>query len=187
MRFPSLHLHPPTGIESETMYVGANITCLTWKGVKELPTHASTSAASTWTNYWICRKRELGNLVRSLLSRDAFMYLATEWLASAKQTDSPWLLLDADTDTQDTQKDTVGCCGLAAEEQVFSRMHGLAVWLAGWRIFIVVYYIWLWKALQANLYSLLAFGEIFFRPVAVKTHVWEYVVRVENPNATVML
>ena len=49
---------------------------------------------------------------------------------SANQTDSPWLLLGADTDTQDTQRDTVGCCGLAAEEQVFSRMHGQAVWLA---------------------------------------------------------
>ena len=45
----------------------------------------------------------------------------------ANQTDSPWLLLGADTDTQDTQRDTGGCCGLAAEEQVFSRMHGLAV------------------------------------------------------------
>ena len=49
---------------------------------------------------------------------------------SDNQTDSPWLLLGADTDTQDTQRDTVGCCGLAAEEEVFSRMHGLAVWLA---------------------------------------------------------
>ena len=57
-------------------------------------------------------------------------YLVTTSFWSANQTDSPWLLLDADTDTQDTQKDTVGCCGLAAEEQVFSRMHGLAVWLA---------------------------------------------------------
>ena len=37
----------------------------------------------------------------------------------------------ADTDTQGTQKDTVRCCGLAAEEQVFSRMCRLAVWLAG--------------------------------------------------------
>ena len=36
----------------------------------------------------------------------------------------------ADTDTQGTQRDTVRCCGLAAEEQVFSRMRRLAVWLA---------------------------------------------------------
>ena len=33
-------------------------------------------------------------------------------------------------DTQDTQRDTVMCCGLAAEEQVFSRIGGLAVWSA---------------------------------------------------------
>ena len=35
------------------------------------------------------------------------------------------------TQTQGTQRDTVGCCGLAAEEQGFSRSHGLSVWLAG--------------------------------------------------------
>ena len=35
--------------------------------------------------------------------------------------------------TLDTQRDTVRCCGLAAEEQVFGRMCRLAVWLAAHR------------------------------------------------------
>ena len=34
----------------------------------------------------------------------------------------------ADTDTQGTQTDTVGCCGLAAEKQDFSRMRSPPAW-----------------------------------------------------------
>ena len=37
---------------------------------------------------------------------------------------------EADRDTQGTQRDTVRCCGLAAEENVSSRMRRPAVWLA---------------------------------------------------------